>query len=62
MTPEQIRALRKDLNENTAMFGQRFARSGRTVEDWEQGRRIPDPLVLREMEGLRQRLAKKRAR
>lgn len=46
MTPDQIKALRNTLGESTDDFGKRFARSGRTVEDWEQGRRNPDPLIL----------------
>ena len=51
-TPDRIQALRQSLNEDTATFGARFARSGRTVEDWEQGRRNPDALVLRELDRL----------
>lgn len=45
-TPERIKALRILLEESTTEFGQRFGRSGRTVEDWEQGRRRPDVMVL----------------
>ncbi len=52
----RIKALRHTLKEDVATFGARFARSGRTVEDWELGRRRPDPLVLLAME----RLAKRR--
>lgn len=48
---EEVRALRAALGENTATFGARWHRSGRTVETWEQGRRQPDALVL---EGLRE--------
>lgn len=47
MTPDQIRALRRALGESTAQFATRFARSARTIEAWEQGRRRPDPLALR---------------
>jgi DNA-binding transcriptional regulator YiaG len=61
--PERIQALRHALDEDTAAFGARFARSGRTVEDWEQGRRNPDGLVQRELDRLEQSLkAKKRRR
>lgn len=41
MTPDQIRALRKRLGLNCADFGALIGVSGRTVEDWEQGRRKP---------------------
>jgi DNA-binding transcriptional regulator YiaG len=43
---EEVRALRAKLGENTATFGARWRRAGRTVETWEQGARQPDPLVL----------------
>jgi DNA-binding transcriptional regulator YiaG len=43
---EEVRALRALLEEDTATFAARWHRSGRTVEDWEQGRRRPDPLAL----------------
>ena len=50
MSPADRRALvvylRAALGESTAMFAKRFARSSRTVEDWEQGRRSPDALAL----------------
>ena len=46
MGPKDIQALRQSLCENAKEFGMRFHRSGRTVEDWEQGRCVPDPLVL----------------
>jgi DNA-binding transcriptional regulator YiaG len=46
---EEVRAARAALGEDTATFGARWHRSGRTVEDWEQGRRRPDPLVLEEL-------------
>ena len=52
MKPQQIQAVRRSLGESTAVFGQRFLRSGRTVEDWEQGRRSPDPLILRDLRAL----------
>lgn len=47
MTPTQIRALRKRLGLNCADFGELVGVSGRTVEDWEQGRRVPSkPAVI----------------
>lgn len=49
MTPERIKAIRAALGENTKTFGQRFLRSGRAVEEWEQGRRVPDPLIQAEL-------------
>ncbi len=48
----QVKRLREQLGENTATFAARFARKGRTVEDWEQGRRIPDPLCQRLLDEL----------
>ena len=61
---EEVRALRDRLGENTATFGARWRRSGRTVETWEQGSRQPDPLVLDGMRALAKTLrakAKKKA-
>jgi DNA-binding transcriptional regulator YiaG len=49
---QRIRALRARLGETTAAFGARFHRSRRTVEDWEQGRKMPDPLVVALIEQL----------
>jgi DNA-binding transcriptional regulator YiaG len=51
-TPERIQALRHALKESTETFGQRFARSGRTVEDWEQGRSRPDAFIQRALDQL----------
>jgi len=48
-----ITELRKARQETTAQFGQHFARSGRTIEDWEQGRRTPDRLCERILAGLK---------
>ena len=64
MTPKQIKALRKSLGETTAEFGERFKRSGRTVEDWEQeGRRAKlDPLVLEKMQQLQKATSKRKMR
>jgi hypothetical protein len=42
----RVRSLRARLEESTEVFGERFCRSARTVEDWELGRRSPDPLVI----------------
>jgi DNA-binding transcriptional regulator YiaG len=42
---EEVRALRSALSENTAAFGARWRKSGRTVEGWEQGRTVPDAFV-----------------
>lgn len=56
---EEVRALRTALEENTATFGARWLRSGRTVEQWEQGLRRPDPLVLDGMRKLAVRRKKK---
>ena len=39
MTPQGLKAIRKALNLTTAELGERLGVSGRTVEDWEQGRR-----------------------
>lgn len=55
MTPEDIRALRARLKDTVDKFGKRLGRSGRTVEDWEQGRRQPDVLAVREMERIKKR-------
>lgn len=52
LTPAQIKGLRKALGETTAIFGARFARGARAVEDWEQGRRVPDALVQHLMAAL----------
>lgn len=42
MNAIKIKKLRKKLGINTADFGARVGVSGRTVEDWEQGRRTPN--------------------
>lgn len=49
MTPQQIKDLRADLGETTATFGARYGVSGRTVEDWEQGRHRPSRLAQKLM-------------
>jgi DNA-binding transcriptional regulator YiaG len=50
---EEVKAIRAALGENTATFGARWHRSGRTVETWEQGLRSPDPLVLEGLQEMR---------
>ncbi len=57
-TAEEVRAIRAALQENTATFGARWQRSGRTVEEWEQGRRAPDAFVLENMRKLAARTQK----
>jgi DNA-binding transcriptional regulator YiaG len=57
-----VRTLRARLGENTATFGARWHRSGRTVETWEQGVRQPDAFVLEEMRALAARTTKARAK
>jgi len=59
---EEVRALRAELEEDTATFAARWHRSGRTVETWEQGTRQPDPLVLEGMRALAARTKKKHAK
>jgi len=59
---EQVRALRAALEEDTATFAARWHRSRRTVEDWEQGRRRPDPLALDGMRALAARRKKSESR
>ena len=54
----QVRAVRARLGENTTTFAARFQRSPRTIEDWEQGRRTPDPLAQIILERLARRVAK----
>ena len=41
MTPQEIRTIRRTLGLNTANFGALVGVSGRTIEDYEQGRRRP---------------------
>lgn len=57
---EEVRALRAALGENTATFGARWRRSGRTVEGWEQGLRVPDAFVLEAMRALAARTKTKK--
>jgi DNA-binding transcriptional regulator YiaG len=62
MTPGDIRALRAALGESVATFGARFARGGRAVEEWEQGRRTPDALVIRALDKLADQVRRRQAR
>lgn len=59
---DSIRSLRLSLGEDTDTFGARFLRSGRTVEDWEQGRRHPDALALKQIQSLGVRTRKQAAK
>lgn len=52
----EVRRLRTGYDEDTETFGARLAVSGRTIENWEQGRRTPDRLAQRELEALARRL------
>lgn len=54
--PDFIRALRLELGEDHATFGQRFDSSGRTVQEWEKGARTPRPLVQRLLRAEKARL------
>ena len=59
---QEVRAIRAALQEDTATFGARWHRSGRTIEDWEQGRRKPEPLALDGMRALAARTKKATAK
>jgi putative transcriptional regulator len=50
MNPKEIQSLRHKLGENTKTFGQRLGVSGRTIEDWEQGRSKPSGPAIKLME------------
>lgn len=47
MTPQEIREARRKTGLNTADFGALLGVSGRTVENWEQGRRKVPATVVR---------------
>jgi len=49
---DEVRALRAALGESTATFAARWQKSGRTIENWEQGRKKPDAFVLTAMRAL----------
>jgi DNA-binding transcriptional regulator YiaG len=56
---DEVKALRSALEEDTATFGARFMKSGRTVEGWEQGHRTPDPMIVAAIRALADRRKKK---
>lgn len=56
-TAKEIRALRIALDEDTVTFGERWHKSGRTIENWEQGRSEPDAFVL---DGIRKLAARRK--
>src|SRR5678815_1905910 len=58
VTAKRIKAIRQRLGESTQTFAQRFARSRRTVEDWEQGRRRPDKFVLQALLALGEQIGR----
>ncbi len=41
-TAERIRALRKRMRLSRQKFADRFGLDARALQDWEQGRRVPD--------------------
>lgn len=43
MPPERIRAIRKRVASSTKAFERRFGIPAATMNNWEQGRRKPDP-------------------
>jgi DNA-binding transcriptional regulator YiaG len=59
---DEVKALRAVLEEDTATFGARFHKSGRTIEGWEQGRRQPDGLALELLRSLAVRRGTKKAK
>jgi DNA-binding transcriptional regulator YiaG len=58
---EEVRALRTALREDTATFAVRWRKSGRTIENWEQGRSVPDAFVVEGMRALAARTKKRQA-
>jgi DNA-binding transcriptional regulator YiaG len=56
---DEVRNLRVALQENTATFGARWQKSGRSIENWEQGRTEPDAFVLEAIRKLAARTKKK---
>jgi putative transcriptional regulator len=55
MKPQEIRHIRRYLGLNAADFGALVGVSGRTVEDWEQGRRKPSGPARKIMEQIKNR-------
>jgi DNA-binding transcriptional regulator YiaG len=49
---DEVRALRRRLDESTATFAARWHCSPRTVEDWEQGRSAPNAFVVEALRAL----------
>lgn len=43
ITPEEIRAIREQLNLSQAVFAQKLRMSVRTYQGWEQGKTRPNP-------------------
>ena len=43
--PIDVRAIREKIGMSQAQFALRFAISPRTLQEWEQGRRVPDATV-----------------
>ena len=41
-TAERIRAVRDGMKLSRQRFAERFGLDARTIQDWEQGRRVPD--------------------
>jgi DNA-binding transcriptional regulator YiaG len=58
MEPNRIRAIRLALGENRATFGDRFYRTGRTIESWEQGRSSPDKLATAVLDQIAEKLVR----
>ena len=53
MPPERVKTIRKRVSKSTADFERRFGIPAATMNNWEQGRRTPDPtarLLLRIIE------------
>ena len=53
MTHQELKAIRRRLKLTTAELGERLGVSGRTVEDWEQGRRKirgPAEVLIRQLQ------------
>jgi len=58
MTTSEIRNLRRALGLNASDFGALVGVSGRSVEDWEQGRRTPAGPARKIMEQIKNRVIK----
>ena len=46
MDKNEIKKIRSKSGLNTTDFGKRIGKSGRTVENWEQGLRVPKPATV----------------